>query len=381
MYFLNYNPIKETSNTSNNLNINNDLKSKNKLNKDKILDYISFTKIIASFSVVILHTNGLGVYWKFKCQYKKYKQYFVSSLLIESLFNFAVPLFFLCIGATLLNFNEKYNLKIYFIKRLKKVLLPFIFWNIILYYYKVYIIKNKHPIIFNFFNIWKIYYGHKIYNIFGSTHSFILVYALIPLIAYIKQTLKIEIYSYGFIFLFITQLLIPYLIKIYNLNLVWIYKIKVGHIIYIFAGYIIHHYEFKFKSKLKIYLIGIIGFLLFFFGTKVLTIKNNRSIYLHKGYANVPCLIYSCSFFLFIKEYSYIFNKIISKKLINKIGSLTMGPFYLHFPLIEAFNKYYYKINKLSLRYRLFDGIILYCLSIIITIIMSKIPLIKYLVL
>ena len=58
-----------------------------------------------------------------------------------SIFYFAVPFFVLCIGATLLNFNEKYEIKEYYKKRIKKVVMPLICWSVILYYYKVYILK------------------------------------------------------------------------------------------------------------------------------------------------------------------------------------------------------------------------------------------------
>ena len=63
--------------------------------------------------LVILHTNNK--FWHFN--YNIYKQYWISANAIESIFYFAVPVFILCIGATLLDFNEKYGLKEYYYKR------------------------------------------------------------------------------------------------------------------------------------------------------------------------------------------------------------------------------------------------------------------------
>lgn len=77
----------------------------NRINQNKIIDYISLIKIIACFSVIILHTNGK--FWNFS--YDNYKQYWISANLLECLFYFGVPFFILCIGATLLDFNEKYG--------------------------------------------------------------------------------------------------------------------------------------------------------------------------------------------------------------------------------------------------------------------------------
>ena len=74
--------------------------------KIKLLDYISLVKIISVYSVVILHTNG--TFWAFDAQ--KTNKYWISANAIESIFYFAVPMFVLCIGATLLDFTEKYGL-------------------------------------------------------------------------------------------------------------------------------------------------------------------------------------------------------------------------------------------------------------------------------
>ena len=58
---------------------------------------------------------------------------------------------------------------------------------------------------------------------------------IIPLLAYVQKSEKVKIYSYCFITLLITQTICPYLIKLFEPRLKWIYYINVGYIIYIFA--------------------------------------------------------------------------------------------------------------------------------------------------
>ena len=343
--------------------------------RSSILEYISVAKIIAAFSVVILHTNG--AFWTFN--YENYKTYWISANIIESIFYFAVPFFVLCIGATLLDFNEKYGIKKYYYKRIQKVILPLIYWNIILYIFRVYIIKNMKKEKINIIYLWNLYYAHKIYFIFGSFHTFLISYMMIPLLAYVEKSKKIKVYSYSFITLLITQTLIPYLISLFEPRLIWIYNIKIGYIIYIFAGYIIENYRFEMKWKLIIYILGIYSFLVHIIGTKILTLRYKRIVQLHKGYLNLPCIIYSCSLFLLLKEYNYLLLKIINRKIINKIGALTIGPFFMHLPIIDICKKYF-KINIFSLTYRLFGGFLICLICLIITFILKKIPLIKYIV-
>ena len=342
----------------------------------KLLEYISFAKIIAVFSVVILHTNS--AFWKFK--YNSYKTYWLSANRIHCIFYFAVPIFVLCIGATLLDFNEKYGLLKYFYKRITKVVMPMICWNIILYLYRVYILKTFKKEKLTFVKIWNIYYGHEVYFIFESFHIFLIGYMIIPLLAYVQKSEKVKIYSYCFITLLITQTICPYLINLFEPRLKWIYSIKVGYIIYIFAGYIIQNYKFKKIWKIIIYFLGICSLLVHMIGTKILTLKYRKINLLHKGYLNLPCIIYSCAVFLFIKEYTYLLFKIIDSKKINKIGSLTIGPFFMHLPIKDACKKYFKSINYFGLQYRLFGGFLICLFCLIITFYLKKIPIIKYLV-
>lgn len=94
------------------------------------LTYLPFIQCVCSVAVVFLHTNGgfwtysNTVFWK------------VSNL-IESLLYFAVPVFFMISGATLMDFSDKYTLREFFARRVKKTLLPFLFWSLVAVAYKL----------------------------------------------------------------------------------------------------------------------------------------------------------------------------------------------------------------------------------------------------
>lgn len=92
------------------IKINETVQNNNSQKQIRILDYISIVKIISAFSVVILHTNRKVVTF----DPQKYSEYWISANAIECIFYFAVPMFVLCVGATLLDFNEKYGLKEYY---------------------------------------------------------------------------------------------------------------------------------------------------------------------------------------------------------------------------------------------------------------------------
>lgn len=366
----------QKKNNINNYDEANILITKEKKNQDykqKILDYISFSKILASYGVIVLHINN---FWK--CNFKNKKKWIIANL-YESLFYYSVPFFVLCIGATLLNFNDRYGLIEYNKKRFIKVFIPLVGWTMILYLYKVYILKNIKEEIFDFISLYNYFFMSKLYHIFDSLHVFLTTYMLIPLVAYIEKSNKLKVYSYYFTVLLITQTAIPYFIHLFGDKIIFIYRVKIGYLIYIFAGYIIHYHNFSKSFKLIIYLLGTISFLIHLIGTHVLAFKYNKIIRLHKGYLNLPSVIYSCSLFLLIKDYSYIVIKILNRKYINKIGSLTLGPFFMHLALKETIEQFTVFKLLANLNILLFS-LVIFLICVILSAIIRKIQVLKILV-
>lgn len=358
------------------------LKDINKNNSIKILDYISLVKILSANLVILKHTNAN--YWV-------YNKYWISTNIMCSFCMCAVPLFSLCIGATLLNFNERYGIKEYLKKRINKVIIPIIGWNIIYYFYRVYIIKNFQKVKFNFINLYQLYFNNQLNGILGSIRRFIFGYMIIPLFAFINKSCKIQIYKYALIILIINNSTIPYLITIFhqysyllnktkkNAYISWPYNYNSGYIIYLFAGYIIQNSKLNKIFKLFLYIFGIFGLFLRFIISHYLTINNKNPDKSQINYLNLPIVIYSCSVFLFIKEKSKYFFQILKAKYINKIGSLTMGPFFLHYMIIWTL-PHFFRYNKYGFNYRFFGFFMISFLCFILTALIRKIPIIKNLI-
>ena len=335
-----------------------------------ILAYISLVKIISAFLVILKHTNRF--YWVFN-------DYWVSNNIMSSFCMCAVPLFSLCIGATLLNYNERYNIKEYWKRRFNKVIVPIIGWNIIYYFYRVYFLKDYKIPEKNLLNFYKLYFNNQLYPIIGSLRIFIYGYMIIPLIAYVPEINKMHVYTYCFMALLINQSLIPYFLRfIRNNRINWPYNYDTGYIIYVFAGYIIHNHKFDKKVKLFIYISGNVGLFMRLYIAHYLTFKHKKVDRTQIIYQNLPIVFYSCSVFLFIKENYIHLLRIININYINKIGSLSMGPFFLHYMIIWGFH-HLYNMNENTFNYRFFGAFIISIICFMITWIIKKIPLIRYL--
>ena len=234
-------------------NISKEINNESK-KKIYLLTYISLVKIISAFLVILKHTNRF--YWHFDKNW--------SSNNIQCAFCMcAVPLFSLCIGSTLLDFNERYSIKEYWKRRFQKVIIPIIGWNIFYYFYRIYLLKNfkKDKVTLN--NIIKLYFNNELYPIISSLRTFIMGYMLIPLIAYVNRKNKFEIYSYCFMILLINQSIIPYILNFDRNNKIkWPYNFNIGFSIYLFGGYIIQNNKFNKGFKYCIYISGIIGLIM-----------------------------------------------------------------------------------------------------------------------
>lgn len=346
---------------------------KNKSNKNKILDYISFAKIIACYGVILLHLNNI---WSVNL--KKKNKWMIANI-YETFFYYSVPFFVLCIGATLLNFNERYGLLEYNIKRFIKVFIPLIGWTVILYLYKVYILKNIRKENFDLSSFLNYFFMSKLYPIFSSLHTFLVTYMLIPLLVYVEKNNKIKIYTYYFFILLITQAAIPYILQLCGNKIIFIYKVNIGYLIYAFAGYIIHNQHFSNKIKIIIYILGILSFFIHLIGTQILYFKYKKIKRIHKGYLNLPSILYSCALFLFVKENSNFIFHILNRKYINNIGSLTLGPFFMHLTVSETIEKTI-KFPKFFGFSLLLKSFIIFSICIFISSIIRKIPILKILV-
>ena len=103
--------------------------------KNGRLVYLDILNIIAIIAVLFLHHNG-GVHSFTR------SSGWATSLIVETVFYFAVPLFVMITGTTLLGYRQKYDTKTYFKKRFAKVLIPSIAWMIIMFCWHVFIRKD-----------------------------------------------------------------------------------------------------------------------------------------------------------------------------------------------------------------------------------------------
>lgn len=235
--------------------------------KNKKKQYISLLSVLSAFSVVCLHTNGC--FWIFSTE-----PYWFTANIIESIFYFAVPVFFMISGATLIDYQDRYTTKEFFIRRAKKTVIPFIIWSLIGLAYRL---VKKATLIeeLSFKFVINGILGTSFINIYWFFTSLFCIYLCIPLFAAVAKDKRKETFTYLALAGFLVNALFPFVINVLGVDIIWPFSISVvsGSLIYAVVGYIIDNYEFSRKETVIIYVLAIIGLLMHIVGTYCLSIE------------------------------------------------------------------------------------------------------------
>lgn len=348
---------------------------KNDLNKR--YDNIDLLKVIAILMVVPLHT-GLFVTNFIKANsVGTYVQYAIR-LICEG-----VPLFILINGFLLI--NKQFDLKKH-MRKILKIFLLIAIWSTIFICLKD-LIEGKAFSIKSFItNFLNTNISSKKTGELWFLQNLIMLYILFPIIKVLHDSNK-RVYNYFtvilFLFTFGTNLLnliiepLSYITKCNEIKLITTYISKYNpfsnsiFLSYFILGGILHEKECNESQKMKIYILAIIsyiGVILYGYGMSFLYNKTYSSNY---NYSQIFLLIIYVAIFYLSNNYrnkGNIFNKIIMS-----ISKNTMGIYFIHW-IITFFENQYLNVIDYPLVYRLIITFLIFLLSYIISILISKIP-------
>lgn len=332
-------------------------------------EYITLISVISCIAVVFLHTNGC--FWTFSTA-----PYWKSAVVLESLFYFAVPCFYMLTGVNLLNYRETYSTKTFFKKRALKTLIPFLFWSLV--GAAVSLIQQNAAI----HSGWDLLRGITkssfvpIYWFFPVLFG---LYLSVPLFAATEKKSRKEVFTYLAVAGFIINALIPFLKKTVLPELSWPFVLGVvsESLIFLVIGYLICNYEMSCRLRIVLYVCTVLAFAAHCLGTYFASMEAGKIIRTFKGYDSVIGIVYSVGIFTLLR---YTGDKLMKKKAIHKIVHLiapyTLSIYLLQYFIYTGFTGLLH-LNTQSLLYRLGAPFIIIPLSIFITWIVRKIPVVR----
>lgn len=352
------------------------------------VNYISFINVIAAVMVVMMHANSS--FWTYST-----KGYWAVTNVIESVGFCAVPLFFMLSGATLIDYQKRYSTKEFFKKRFFKSVIPFLFWSVFAMLWasrKVLIAmiqgKPNEGLKWTVESVLDGIINNKFQHIYWFFIPLFCIYLIIPFFAAIPERRRVKVYSYAIVAGLIINYTIPFILSLlkeytgFSLYFPMSIFISMQYLIYPLIGYVLHKQELTFKQRMVIYAIAAAGFLAFILGTYIRTRATGKLDGLYRGYYNLPCLLYATGMFLLLKNVS---SRIKSEK-VNRFFAWLQGytfPIYLiHRYLLDVFeeNLHFIHIEKASLIYVFGGTILAVTLSVLITMLLRKLPVLRHVV-
>lgn len=342
--------------------------------------YIDVLKTIAIFAVIFIHISAYPFYLYGTID----PHYWLFENIVDSASRWGVPVLLMVSGAMLLSrvkLDEKPSE--FFKKRLKKILIPFLFWSLI---YFLWIQRNSLGQI----NLHVLLEGAKTFLQGGVYYHLYFLYYLLglyivtPIIrVFIKSATRKDL-NYFLILWFIGNAVYPLILQYLGINIGIPIYLVMGYIGYYIIGFYITNYEISRIFKLIVYGLGIISFFVIAIGTYILTKRSgipDESLYLYLS----PFVIFSSvAVMLFIKSIKW--EKIINNKkktisIVTEISAASFGVYLIHPIILETLSKY--GINSSYIHPVIGTSvtfILVFLISFLMISLIRKIPILKKIV-
>jgi surface polysaccharide O-acyltransferase-like enzyme len=293
--------------------------------------YIDILKVIAIIAVITIHISASTV----SVTNITFGNRWWMTNIFDSLSRWAVPIFVMCSGATLL--NKKESIKDFFLKRASKILVPFVLWSVFYYCWEF---DFNHIKITGFV---KDFLQDNVYIHLWYVYMIIGLYLVTPVFRLIAQNAKKSDIEYLLITWFVVLGVFPIINKLFNINIS--INMQIGwYTGYYFLGHYLHTYKVKRSFSYTAYILGLLAFATTLLGTYKLTIANKKitDYYFYNNNTAINILM-TIAVFLLIKNIKWVnvFEKIkVLPTIVFNISNCSYGIYLGHFFIIKALYKY-----------------------------------------
>lgn len=272
--------------------------------------YLNFLRVLAIFFVVFLHTSSH--FLNHLNSFNTVNQ--VNLIFFDVISRFCVPAFFLISGALLLNKKEK--ILVFYRKRLKKIIPPFLFWCVFYYFWSK---KNFHIDKDILFCWLKIPYYHLWF-----VQTILVVYLLTP---FLRLILKLKLNLQLVIMIIMSLATLIYFFYFPNSK-----KISVS---FFYATYfLIGHFLNRLKINKRQSFFFIFGLVFSFLLQTILAyfdfLKTGSIENYYREYFSFFVFFNSIAIFLLVKFY-FENRESVNKRFLNLINYISGSTFFIYF--------------------------------------------------
>ncbi|MBT3315750.1 MAG: acyltransferase family protein [Anaerolineae bacterium] len=356
--------------------------TKNEIEKQEHYYWIDALRFVSVLLVIVVHVSGPIVYEWQKVPF----QDFMIGNLYDSFSRISVPIFFMISGYLLLSKQE--SVKNFYKKRMKKVFIPFIAWSIIYLLWEGYFLKSEY-----------VFLGIKesiVYEIlaeptFGHLwffYALIGIYVFVPVLRlFVSAASKSELW-YLVILWVLSGPAISTIEKFSDISISSQFGFITGYFGYFILGYLLIKYTYTQRQIVSFFL----SYLVLGIGTAVGTwylsaTKVRLFLYLY-DYLAPNVILMTASFFIAFQYFGENKRLIINARMesiVKMLGETSFGVYLVHGIVLTSLeNGYFGFVLSYKLGNPLFSVpltvIAIYLISLIITLLLRKIPVVRAIV-
>lgn len=337
--------------------------------------YIDLLNVLACICVISMHVNGIVHTFSYDRAWK-------TSLIVETVAYWAVPVFFMITGAMLLDYTKKYSTKIYMKKRVVKTFIPFIIWSLIFL-----LLRIHDPLIssteINAKKLLELIFSTQINNVYWFFPALFTVYLGIPVFAHIKEECRSKILNYVIAYGIIMISIVPCLCILAGIQFNGELRPTIcgGYMLLTLIGYQLSKVDLSKKTRVIIYFCGLVGWLMRYISTLLISLKTGEIYKGLWGYFNFPTIMLSVAVFVWFKyhDWSWIENKAWLANGIKTIAGCSFGIYLIHIFFVWKIPGII-GVSTTSWEWRTFGILLVYAASLVVVWLIKKVPGVKWLV-
>ena len=262
-----------------------------KTNKKRII-YLDILNIIAIIAVVAMHQNWI-------VHENPNIRAWNTSLLVDCICYFAVPVFIMNTGATLMDYRKKYDTKTFFQKRLKKVLIPFIFWACVMFIWRIFILKTLE--IHGIVDLCNAFFFSKEEDTYYFLFIIIGLYLIMPLLSCLTKEEYRKTLWYMFFLYIIIDGFVPNILSLFKIDWNGVITSNLGSlVIFVILGYLLSTEDLKKRDKIIIHIGAVLGLIYRYVITFYFKDLFENKIKVSDNVAKALSVISGCSFGVYL---------------------------------------------------------------------------------
>lgn len=341
------------------------------MKENKRVLYFDVLNILACFCVIMLHHNGIVHSFSDTIQWKQ-------ALIVEVVAYWAVPVFFMLTGATLLNYSERYSTKIFFEKRVLRIMCPFLFWSVLSL-----ILYNKWGILslsdWSAVGIINAIINSKIEAVYWFFPAYFGVCLIIPVLSLLRNERKILWYIVGISFIFSSFL--PPILTLAGIQ--WNNALcfpMTTYAVYVIWGYLLSTEEQTSKQCIVAMVLAVFAMFFRYVAVYKLSFRDGEKNGLFFNYGYFTAILLAVGVFIIVKKIvsKYFLNSQRVSSILKTVSSCSFGIYLIHQIVMKIERKYFLMdISVESLSWRTIGAVMTYVVCFILVYMIKKIPLLR----